>query len=135
MKRNLFFAASALLMGLSSCVQESLTNSESLAPVTMTVNVPSIINSSESRALPTPPEGHSLRCIMLVDYSSAEDLRIEKIATGSEVMVLSVFLLLLQRIAIPVISGLTILIKLLKRQITMLTNIIQQPIWQISLTK
>lgn len=85
MKRNLFFAASALLMGLSSCVQESLTNSESLAPVTMTVNVPSIINSSESRALPTPPEGHSLRCIMLVDYSSAEDLRIEKIATGSEV--------------------------------------------------
>lgn len=85
MKRNLFFAASALLMGLSSCVQESLTNSESLAPVTMTVNVPSIINSSESRALPTPPEGHSLRCIMLVDYSSAKDLRIEKIATGSEV--------------------------------------------------
>ena len=75
----------ALLVGVSSCTQENLKNIDTLAPVTMTVNLPSSIDGNVSRSLPSAPEGHSLRCIMVVDYSSAGDQRIEKVATGSEV--------------------------------------------------
>ena len=85
MKRNFILALSILLVGVSSCTQENLKNIDTLAPVTMTVNLPSSINDNVSRSLPSAPEGHSLRCIMVVDYSSAEDQRIEKVATGSEV--------------------------------------------------
>ena len=85
MKKNLFLTVSALLMGLSSCVQEDLKNSESLVPVTMTVNVPSNISSSVSRTLPTAPENHTLRCIMVVDYTNETDQRIEKVSLGNEV--------------------------------------------------
>ena len=85
MKRNFILALSILLVGVSSCTQENLKNIDTLAPVTMTVNLPSSINGNVSRSLPLAPEGHSLRCIMVVDYSSAEDQRIEKVATGSEV--------------------------------------------------
>lgn len=85
MKRNFILALSILLVGVSSCTQENLKNIDTLAPVTMTVNLPSSINDNVSRSLPSAPEGHSLRCIMMVDYSSAEDQRIEKVATGSEV--------------------------------------------------
>ena len=85
MKRNFILALSILLVGVSSCTQENLKNIDTLAPVTMTVNLPSSINGNVSRSLPSAPEGHSLRCIMVVDYSSAEDQRIEKVATGSEV--------------------------------------------------
>ena len=85
MKRNFILALSILLVGVSSCTQDNLKNIDTLAPVTMTVNLPSSINGNVSRSLPLAPEGHSLRCIMVVDYSSAEDQRIEKVATGSEV--------------------------------------------------
>ena len=85
MKRNFILALSILLVGVSSCTQENLKNIDTLAPVTMTVNLPSSIDGNVSRSLPLAPEGHSLRCIMVVDYSSAEDQRIEKVATGSEV--------------------------------------------------
>lgn len=85
MKRNFILALSILLVGVSSCTQENLKNIDTLAPVTMTVNLPLSINGNVSRSLPLAPEGHSLRCIMVVDYSSAEDQRIEKVATGSEV--------------------------------------------------
>ncbi|MBM6866010.1 hypothetical protein H6A66_12650 [Bacteroides caecigallinarum] len=85
MKRNFILALSILLVGVSSCTQENLKNIDTLAPVTMTVNLPSSIDGNVSRSLPSAPEGHSLRCIMVVDYSSAEDQRIEKVATGSEV--------------------------------------------------
>lgn len=85
MKRNFILALSILLVGVSSCTQENLKNIDTLAPVTMTVNLPSSIDGNVSRSLPSAPEGHSLRCIMVVDYSSTEDQRIEKVATGSEV--------------------------------------------------
>lgn len=85
MKRNFILALSILLVGVSSCTQDNLKNIDTLAPVTMTVNLPSSINGNVSRSLPLAPEGHSLRCIMVVDYSSAKDQRIEKVATGSEV--------------------------------------------------
>ena len=85
MKRNLLFSAMALGMGLLSCTKDDLGNRDALAPVTISVDVPAAIQSSVSRALPAAPEGHKLRCIMLVDYAGAEDLRIEKTATGQEV--------------------------------------------------
>lgn len=85
MKRNLILTVSALLAGLSSCTQKELEDIDVSSPVTMTVSLPPAIYGSDSRSLPSVPEGHSLRCIMVIDYLNAEDQRIEKIATGTEV--------------------------------------------------
>lgn len=84
MKKSLLFSAMALSLGLLSCNQEDMSDVEAVTgtPVTVSVEVPGVLSGSESRTLPAAPEGHQLRCIMVVDYKTegAEDLRMEQVA-------------------------------------------------------
>lgn len=84
MKKSLLFSAMALSLGLLSCNQEDMSEVETVTgtPVTVSVEVPGVLSGSESRTLPAAPEGHKLRCIMVVDYKTegAEDLRMEQVA-------------------------------------------------------
>ena len=82
MKKSLLFSAMALSLGLLSCNQEDMSEVETVTgtPVTVSVEVPGALSGSESRTLPAAPEGHQLRCIMVVDYNTAEDVRMEQVA-------------------------------------------------------
>lgn len=82
MKKSLLFSAMALSLGLLSCNQEDMSDVETVTgtPVTVSVEVPGALLGSESRTLPAAPEGHQLRCIMVVDYSTAADVRMEQVA-------------------------------------------------------
>lgn len=82
MKKSLLFSAMALSLGLLSCNQEDMSDVETVTgtPVTVSVEVPGALSGSESRTLPAAPEGHQLRCIMVVDYNTAADLRMEQVA-------------------------------------------------------
>ncbi len=82
MKKSLLFSAMALSLGLLSCNQEDMSDMETVTgtPVTVSVEVPGALSGSESRTLPAAPEGHQLRCIMVVDYNTAEDVRMEQVA-------------------------------------------------------
>lgn len=82
MKKSLLFSAMALSLGLLSCNQEDMSDVETVTgtPVTVSVEVPGALSGSESRTLPAAPEGHQLRCIMVVDYNTTEDVRMEQVA-------------------------------------------------------
>lgn len=82
MKKSLLFSAMALSLGLLSCNQEDMSDVETVTgtPVTVSVEVPGSLSGSESRTSPAAPEGHQLRCIMVVDYNTAEDVRMEQVA-------------------------------------------------------
>lgn len=82
MKKSLLFSAMALSLGLLSCNQEDMSDVETVTgtPVTVSVEVPGVLSGSESRTLPEAPEGHQLRCIMVVDYNTAADVRMEQVA-------------------------------------------------------
>lgn len=82
MKKSLLFSAMALSLGLLSCNQEDMSDVEAVTgtPVTVSVEVPGVLSGSESRTLPAAPEGHQLRCIMVVDYNTAADVRMEQVA-------------------------------------------------------
>lgn len=82
MKKSLLFSAMALSLVLLSCNQEDMSDMETVTgtPVTVSVEVPGALSGSESRTLPAAPEGHQLRCIMVVDYNTAEDVRMEQVA-------------------------------------------------------
>ena len=87
MKKSLLFSAMALSLGLLSCNQEDMSEVETVTgtPVTVSVEVPGALSGSESRTLPEAPEGHQLRCIMVVDYNTAADVRMEQVAGGTMV--------------------------------------------------
>lgn len=82
MKKSLLFSAMALSLGLLSCNQEDMLDVETVTgtPVTVSVEVPGVLSGSESRTLPEAPEGHQLRCIMVVDYNTEDDVRMEQVA-------------------------------------------------------
>lgn len=82
MKKSLLFSAMALSLGLLSCNQEDMSDVETVTgtPVTVSVEVPGVLSGSESRTLPAAPEGHQLRCIMVVDYNTEDDVRMEQVA-------------------------------------------------------
>lgn len=82
MKKSLLFSAMALSLGLLSCNQEDMSDVETVTgtPVTVSVEVPGALSGSESRTLPAAPAGHKLRCIMVVDYNTAADVRMEQVA-------------------------------------------------------
>lgn len=82
MKKSLLFSAMALSLGLLSCNQEDMSDVETVTgtPVTVSVEVPGALSGSESRTLPAAPAGHQLRCIMVVDYNTAADVRMEQVA-------------------------------------------------------
>lgn len=87
MKKSLLFSAMALSLGLLSCNQEDMSDVETVTgtPVTVSVEVPGALSGSESRTLPAAPAGHKLRCIMVVDYNTAADVRMEQVAGGTMV--------------------------------------------------
>lgn len=82
MKKSLLFSAMALSLWLLSCNQEDMSDVETVTgtPVTVSVEVPGVLSGSESRTLPEAPEGHQLRCIMVVDYNTEDDVRMEQVA-------------------------------------------------------
>ncbi len=82
MKKSLLFSAMALSLGLLSCNQEDMSDVETVTgtPVTVSVEVPGALSGSESRTLPAAPAGHKLRCIMVVDYNTEDDVRMEQVA-------------------------------------------------------
>lgn len=82
MKKSLLFSAMALSLGLLSCNQEDMSDVETVTgtPVTVSVEVPGALSGSESRTLPAAPAGHKLRCIMVVDYNTVADVRMEQVA-------------------------------------------------------
>lgn len=82
MKKSLLFSAMALSLGLLSCNQEDMSDVETVTgtPVTVSVEVPGALSGSESRTLPAASEGHQLRCIMVVDYNTVADVRMEQVA-------------------------------------------------------
>lgn len=82
MKKSLLFSAMALSLGLLSCNQEDMSDVETVTgtPVTVSVEVPGALSGSESRTLPAAPAGHQLRCIMVVDYNTEDDVRMEQVA-------------------------------------------------------
>lgn len=82
MKKSLLFSAMALSLGLLSCNQEDMSEVETVTgtPVTVSVEVPGALSGSESRTLPAAPAGHQLRCIMVVDYNTVADVRMEQVA-------------------------------------------------------
>lgn len=82
MKKSLLFSAMALSLGLLSCNQEDMSDVETVTgtPVTVSVEVPGALSGSESRTLPAAPADHKLRCIMVVDYNKAADVRMEQVA-------------------------------------------------------
>lgn len=86
MKRILLYSTLALGTGLFSCSQEDLGESPAQAvgqPVTVSVQLPDEVgNDGLSRAVPSIPENHKLRCILFVSDSddSTADIRQEVIA-------------------------------------------------------
>lgn len=82
MKKSLLFSAMTLSLGLLSCNQEDMSDVETVTgtPVTVSVEVPGALSGSESRTLPAAPADHKLRCIMVVDYNTEDDVRMEQVA-------------------------------------------------------
>ena len=72
-------AAMGLVMSLS-CSEENIAPETVPGPVTVTASVPEL----STRSVPVAPEGHQLRCILVVDYPEAADVRIEQIAEGTD---------------------------------------------------
>lgn len=89
MKKILLYSTLALGVGLCSCSQEDLGESPAQAvgqPVTVSVQLPDEVgNDGLSRAVPSFPENHKLRCILFVSDSddSTADIRQEVIAENA----------------------------------------------------
>lgn len=89
MKKILLYSTLALGVGLCSCSQEDLGESPAQAvgqPVTVSVQLPGEVgNDGLSRAVPSIPAGHKLRCILFVSDSddSTADIRQEVIAENA----------------------------------------------------
>lgn len=84
MKKLALMTSAAMCLVMASCSKEPLASENTAAgPVTVTASVPSGI--AGTKAVPSAPENHQLRCILVVDYPTAEDTRLEQVAdaTGS----------------------------------------------------
>lgn len=87
MKKILLYSTLALGVGLCSCSQEDLGESPAQAvgqPVTVSVQLPGEVgNDGLSRAVPSIPAGHKLRCILFVsdNVEGTADIRQEVVAT------------------------------------------------------
>ena len=80
MKKILIWTLAAIgLMMSASCSEENIAPETVPGPVTITASVPEL----STRTVPEAPEGHQLRCILVVDYPEAADARIEQIAEGT----------------------------------------------------
>lgn len=89
MKKILLYSTLALGVELCSCSQEDLGENSAQAvgqPVTVSVQLPDEVgNDGLSRAVPSIPENHKLRCILFVSDSddSTADIRQEVIAENA----------------------------------------------------
>lgn len=88
MKKILLYSTLALGVGLCSCSQEDLMEQGSAPqagrPVTISVQLPGEVgNDGLSRAVPSIPAGHKLRCILFVsdNVEGTADIRQEVVAT------------------------------------------------------
>ena len=82
MKKILLGAMTAICLVMSaSCSKESAAPEKITGPVTVSATVPLTMTKS----VPTAPENHQLRCILVVDYpDGTADERFEQIAAGTE---------------------------------------------------
>jgi len=89
MKKILLYSTLALGVGLCSCSQEDLGESPAQAveqPVTVSVQLPDEVgNDGLSRAVPSIPADHKLRCILFVsdNVEGTADIRQEVIAENA----------------------------------------------------
>lgn len=82
MKKLALMASAAVCLAMASCSKEPLASGNMAAgPVTVTASVPSDI--AGTKAVPSAPENHQLRCILVVDYPNAADTRLEQVADGT----------------------------------------------------
>lgn len=83
MKKILLYSTLALGVGLCSCSQEDLGESPAQAvgqPVTVSVQLPGEVgNDGLSRAVPSIPAGHKLRCILFVSDNGETPVRQETV--------------------------------------------------------
>lgn len=83
MKKILLYSTLALGVGLCSCSQEDLGESPAQAvgqPVTVSVQLPGEVgNDGLSRAVPSIPAGHKLRCILYVSGNGETPVRQETV--------------------------------------------------------
>ena len=83
MKKILLYSTLALGVGLCSCSQEDLGESPAQAvgqPVTVSVQLPGEVgNDGLSRAVPSIPADHKLRCILYVSGNGETPVRQEKV--------------------------------------------------------
>ena len=82
MKKILVGTMTAICLVMSvSCSKESAAPEKITGPVTVSATVPLTMTKS----VPTAPENHQLRCILVVDYpDGTADERFEQIAAGTE---------------------------------------------------
>lgn len=82
MKKILFWTLAAMGLVMSaSCSKESVSSEIGVSgPVTITASVPEL----STKAVPVAPQGHQLRCILVVDYPEAADARFEQIAESTD---------------------------------------------------
>ena len=82
MKKTLIWTLATMGLAMSvSCSKESMSSEIGVSePVTITASVPEL----STKAVPVAPEGHQLRCILVVDYPEAADARFEQIAEGTD---------------------------------------------------
>ena len=80
MKKILIWTLAAMgLMMSASCSEENIAPETVPGLVTITASVPEL----STKTVPEAPEGHKLRCILVVDYPEAADARFEQIAEGT----------------------------------------------------
>ena len=81
MKKILIWTLAAMgLMMSASCSEENIAPETVPGPVTITASVPEL----STKTVPEAPEGHQLRCILVVDYPEAADARYEQLAEGTD---------------------------------------------------
>ena len=80
MKKILIWTLAAMGLVMSaSCSEENIAPETVPGLVTITASVPEL----STKTVPEAPEGHKLRCILVVDYPEAADARFEQIAEGT----------------------------------------------------
>lgn len=83
MKKFFIPASAAICLLMASCSKEPLASENTVpaGPVTVTASIPADI--AGTKAVPSAPENHQLRCILVVDYPTAAEQRFEKVADGT----------------------------------------------------
>ena len=81
MKKRIFWALSmtALMLSVSCSKEFDVCSTVTGQPVTISASIPEL----DTKSVPSAPEGHVLRCILVVDHPTVADSRYEAVADGT----------------------------------------------------